>query len=177
MVGGWLKVAMDPSMGAAPQEGVITIRDFAVRGEAALDRVVSGAQPGSRAGVKFDSAHAEFSRVPGGQLKIRDGVVQGNLGATIDGQIDYASDEIRLRGSFIPLSQLNNALGQLPIVGMLLGGGNEGLLGVTYEVVGPPNAPRLNVNPLSAVAPGVFRKIFEFRNAPSDRSFEPRRSD
>ena len=43
---------------------------------------------------------------------------------------------------------------------------------MTYEVVGPPNAPRLNVNPLSAVAPGLLRKLFEFRNAPSDRGFE-----
>ena len=33
-------------------------------------------------------------------------------------------------------------------------------------------APRLNVNPLSAVAPGLLRKLFEFRNAPSDRGFE-----
>jgi len=33
---------------------------------------------------------------------------------------------------------------------------------VTYEVVGTPGAPVLNVNPISAVAPGMFRKIFEF---------------
>ena len=114
---------------------------------------------------------AEFTRMPG-RLEIREGVVQGNIGATIDGQIDYVSDEVHLRGSFVPLYQLNNMLGQIPIVGIFLGGGNEGLLGVTYEVIGPPNAPRLNVNPLSAVAPGLLRKLFEFRNAPSDRGFE-----
>jgi hypothetical protein len=33
---------------------------------------------------------------------------------------------------------------------------------VTYEVVGSPSAPVLRVNPISAMAPGVLRKIFEF---------------
>jgi hypothetical protein len=55
--------------------------------------------------------------------------------------------------------------GRLPFVGPLLGGQNEGLLGVTYEVVGPPHAPTLRVNPISAVAPGFLRKLFEFRGA------------
>jgi hypothetical protein len=30
-------------------------------------------------------------------------------------------------------------------------------------VVGQPSAPILRVNPVSAILPGVFRKIFEFR--------------
>ncbi len=56
--------------------------------------------------------------------------------------------------------------GQIPIVGLFLGGGsNEGLIGITYEVVGTPGAPVLRVNPISAVAPGVFRKFFEFPNS------------
>jgi hypothetical protein len=55
---------------------------------------------------------------------------------------------------------------RLPILGMFLGGGeNEGLLGVTYQVVGSPAAPVLQVNPMSAIAPGFLRKLFEFRGA------------
>ncbi len=38
------------------------------------------------------------------------------------------------------------------------------MLGVTYEVVGPPNAMVLRVNPMSAMMPGIFRKMFEFRH-------------
>jgi hypothetical protein len=52
--------------------------------------------------------------------------------------------------------------GQIPIVGLFLGGSNEGLIGLTYEVVGPTSAPVLRVNPISAVAPGLLRKFFEF---------------
>ena len=47
-------------------------------------------------------------------------------------------------------------------VGEVGGGSNEGLIGVTYEVVGTPGQPVLRVNPISAMAPGVLRKIFEF---------------
>jgi hypothetical protein len=53
--------------------------------------------------------------------------------------------------------------GQIPFFGLLLGGGsNEGLIGVTYEVVGTPGQPVMRVNPISAIFPGVTRKIMEF---------------
>ena len=84
------------------------------------------------------------------------------IGATVDGYIDYMRDEVRMRGTFVPLYGLNNMFGQIPVFGLFLGGSNEGLLGVTYEVVGPPGAPVLRVNPISAVAPGLLRKFFEF---------------
>jgi hypothetical protein len=69
---------------------------------------------------------------------------------------------VHLRGTLIPLYGANNLLGQLPIVGLFLGGEKEGLVGVTYEVVGKPAGPVLHVNPLSALAPGLLRKVFEF---------------
>jgi hypothetical protein len=52
-------------------------------------------------------------------------------------------------------------------VGLFLGGGsNEGMFGITYEVSGTTSNPRPIVNPISAIAPGVLRKFFEFREAP-----------
>jgi hypothetical protein len=30
-------------------------------------------------------------------------------------------------------------------------------------VVGSPHAPTLRVNPMSAITPGILRKVFEFR--------------
>lgn len=85
------------------------------------------------------------------------------IGATIEGSIDYGANQVRMSGTFVPMYGLNNMFGQIPIVGLFLGGGsNEGLIGVTYEVVGTPGKPVLRVNPISAMAPGVLRKIFEF---------------
>jgi hypothetical protein len=95
------------------------------------------------------------------------------IGATIDGTLNDQSNDVHMRGTFVPLYGLNNMFGQIPIFGLFLGGSNEGLLGVTYEVVGPPSAPVLRVNPISAVAPGLLRKFFEFpnTNAPAPQSF------
>ena len=77
-------------------------------------------------------------------MVVRDGVVRGPMvGATIEGKIDYVRDDVRLRGTFVPFYGINNMFGQIPIVGLFLGGGsNEGLLGITYEASGPPRAPR-----------------------------------
>jgi len=169
--GGQMWIAMDPpgADALAPQDGVLNIRDFSVRGEAALDRVAAGAvPPGSppgtqRPGVEFARMQVEFTRTLG-RFAIREGIVKGPMiGATTDGYIDYLKDDVRLRGTFVPFYGLNNMFGQIPLFGIFLGGGNnEGLVGLTFEVVGAPSAPTLRVNPISAVAPGLLRKFFEF---------------
>lgn len=181
MIGGKMWIGMDPpSQDASPQEGLINVRDFAIRGEGALDRVVSGqSNAAARANaIEFTLARAEFVRTPG-RMSIRDGVVRGpTVGATIEGNIDYVRDAVNVRGTLVPLYGLNNMFGQIPIVGLFLGGGsNEGIFGITYEVSGPTSNPRPMVNPISAIAPGVLRKFFEFRDTTqTDRAFaEPSR--
>ncbi|HEY1885713.1 MAG TPA: hypothetical protein VGG86_06615, partial [Roseiarcus sp.] len=180
VVGGEMWVALDPqSADLAPQEGILDVRGFIVRGEAALERVAAGPQQpgGPSPGVEFSHLRVDFTRSLG-RFTIRDGLLKGpTIGGTIDGYIDYHRDEVRMRGTFVPLYGLNNMFGQLPIVGPFLGGSNEGLLGVTYEVVGPPSTPVLRVNPISAVAPGLLRKFFEFPggNAPMQSYAEPGR--
>jgi hypothetical protein len=174
LFGGQMWVAMDPPTPEhAPQIGTLYIRNFTVRGEPGLDRVVAGAPGQAQGGVQFSEAHCDFTRVPG-RMAVRDGVVRGPVvGATIEGQIDYLKDDMHLRGTFVPFYGLNNMFGQLPIVGLFLGGGsNEGLVGITYEASGPPNAPRITVNPVTAIAPGLLRK---FIPSPDnfDRNFMP----
>lgn len=182
IVGGQMWVAMDPPSGdQTPQNGVLNIRDFSVRGEPALDRVAATPAPGeggvrasaASTGVHFSRMKVDFVRSPG-KLTIRDGVVWGPaVGATLEGDLDYARDQVRMRGTFVPAYALNNMLARIPIVGFFLGGNeNEGLLGLTFEVAGSPSAPTLRVNPMSAVAPGFLRKIFEFRRA-DDRAMTP----
>ena len=170
--GGQMVVAMEPPMSEpTAREGLINVRDFTVKGMDQLDRVAAGGPHGIQNGVSFTALRAEFTR-QNGALTIRDGVVKGPLiGATIEGSIDYPANQVRMSGTFVPMYGLNNIFGQLPVIGLFLGGGsNEGLIGVTYEVVGTPSAPVMRVNPISAMAPGVLRKIFEFntgkQNAP-----------
>jgi hypothetical protein len=163
IVGGEMWVAMDPqSAEQAPQDGILNIRDFTVRGEAALDRVAGAPAGQPQTGVEFSRLRVDFTRSLG-RFAIKEGLVRGPvIGATVEGYIDYMRDDVRMRGTFVPLYGINNMFGQIPIFGLFLGGSNEGLLGVTYEVVGPPGTPTLRVNPISAVAPGLLRKFFEF---------------
>jgi Protein of unknown function len=173
MSGGSMWIAMDsPGVDGAAQQGQINVRDFSVRGEANLDRVVKGAPEAQRSGIEFTRMRIEFTRMPG-KFIIRDGVLRGPvIGATVDGQIDYPRDEVRMRGTIVPLYGLNNIFGQIPIVGLFLGGPNEGPVGITYEVVGKPASPVMRVNPISAVAPGLLRKVFEFPSSTNERAFQ-----
>ncbi len=163
MNGGQMAMAMDPpSVNNPTQLGAMNVRNFSVHDESQLERAVANGTQVPRNNIDFSGMKIEFARTPG-RVALRDGVVRGPvLGGTIDGFIDYAHDEVHLRGTLIPLYGANNLLGQLPIVGLFLGGEKEGLVGVTYEVVGKPGTPVLHVNPLSALAPGLLRKVFEF---------------
>ena len=163
IVGGQLQLAMDPPT-AEPgaKEGLVSVRDFSVKGEAALDRLAAGGPAGAQNGISFSRARAEFTR-QNGQLTIRDGVLKGPMiGGTIEGSIDSGS-QVRMSGTFVPMYGLNNMFGQIPVLGLIIGGGsNEGLFAVTYEVVGTTDKPVISVNPISAILPGVSRKIMEF---------------
>ena len=51
-------------------------------------------------------------------------------------------------------------LTKIPLVGVLLSGGqNDGVFGLSYRVHGSMSSPTLTVNPLSAIAPGILRRI------------------
>ncbi|WP_456621168.1 MULTISPECIES: YhdP family protein [unclassified Bradyrhizobium] len=174
-IGGQIVVAMEPPApeSSTPREGLINLRDFTVKGEAQLERVAAGAPNGTGSGVSFSALRAEFTR-QNGALTIRDGVVKGPMiGATIEGSIDYPGNQVCMSGTFVPMYGVNNIFGQIPLFGIFLGGGNnEGLIGVTYEVVGTPAAPVMRVNPISAMAPGLFRKIFEFNTGKQNSPFD-----
>ena len=40
---------------------------------------------------------------------------------------------------------------------------NEGLFGVTFAIRGPLDKPDFKINPMSALVPGAFRRMFEYR--------------
>jgi hypothetical protein len=149
--------------------GFLMARDFTLRNEPALRRLLSEApQEGAERAADsaaFTKMRIDFSRV-GSATTIREALIFGpQLGVTFNGVIDQARDRISLSGTFIPAYGLNNAFASIPVFGSLLTGGrNEGVLGITFGVSGRAAQPNVTINPLSAVAPGIFRRMFEFRN-------------
>jgi Protein of unknown function len=163
VTGGQMALVMEAQSADNPaQQGTLNVRNFAVHDEAQLERAVGNNKEIHRNAIDFSGMRVEFTRMPG-RVALRDGVVRGPLlGGTIDGVVDYGHDDVHLRGTLVPLYGPNNLLGQLPLLGLFLGGEKEGLVGITYEVVGRPGTPILRINPISALAPGLLRKVFEF---------------
>ncbi|WP_162559337.1 DUF3971 domain-containing protein [Microvirga sp. 17 mud 1-3] len=174
MVGGDLVLQM--AAGDGPQAGALTLRDFALKNEPALRRIIptqtqvvagqdkAGNPQAVRVDVNevaFTKARVDFTRTAG-RLEFKDAAIFGSqVGFTLGGYIDNAKDRMDISGTFVPAYGLNNAFAQVPLFGPLLGGGQyEGLFAVNFRVAGPSDAPTLTVNPLSAVAPGFLRKLF-----------------
>ena len=95
------------------------------------------------------------------------------LGGTIEGTLDYAADRVDLKGVFVPAYALNNFFASVPLLGPILGGAQyEGLFAVPFVINGRASAPVMRINPVSAIAPGFLRKLFEIQregggNAPA----------
>ena len=65
-------------------------------------------------------------------------------------------------------------LTKIPLVGVLLSGGqNDGVFGVSYRVHGSMSGPTLTVNPLSAIAPGILRRILGAIDGTTSRGGAP----
>jgi hypothetical protein len=175
MEGGQLKVAM--RIGDNALAGSLRIKNFILRDEPALRRlVVEGAQQrpigmapsgATQRQPNFDPNSVAFSHLQvnfqraGSRLDVHDGTMYGaDMGLTVDGWLDFARDRVSMEGTFVPAYGVNNLFSQVPLFGPLLGGGaHEGLFAVNYNISGAASKPTLNINPLSAIAPGFLRKI------------------
>jgi hypothetical protein len=170
MEGGTLDLFMqDADEGS---RGSANVTKFVLRDEPALRQLAAaGEAPGdSRFGqgpaldpdaMRFEKMSASFTASTG-RLDLREAVIyNSSVGLTTQGFVDFGRDRVDLNGTFVPVYQVNNLITHIPVVGMLLGGGShEGVFGVNYRIVGPASGPTLTVNPLSAMTPGILRKVF-----------------
>ena len=86
------------------------------------------------------------------------------MGITMDGTVYDPNDRMSITGTFMPANGVNLAVSAIPLLGQLFSNGKDnGLIGVTYKLTGPRTNPELVINPLSIVTPGVFNRVFEFK--------------
>ena len=120
MVGGKMWVGMDPPnagrLGAGRRHQCQRLLDS--RRQYARARRIERARRGARTTTSTSARRVPTSPARPGRMTVRDGVLRGPmLGATIEGNIDYARDQVAMRGTLVPLYGLNNMFGQIPIVG------------------------------------------------------------
>jgi len=159
--------------------GIFSVRNLSITNDPAIEtlrqrrdlfetddagRVLIPGRDKSGGDAGFETLEITFTRA-GDVLTITRGALQGAVfGGTVSGTVNLLTQNMDLTGTFVPIYALNNIFANIPILGFALGGGSgEGLLGVTYRVSGPLTEPVLSVNPVSAIAPGIFRKMFEFQ--------------
>jgi hypothetical protein len=115
-------------------------------------------------GLNFDRLEGRF--VWEGQRYTLDDVrtAGGALGLNVEGTLDFAANQVDLRGTVVPFSFFNSIISNIPIVGdIITGGKGGGLVAATYQAKGPVQKPEISVNPVSFLAPGILRRIF-FQN-------------
>lgn len=135
--------------------------------EPALARLSTASAVGPTSGLSTADIRRLAFRIAfnNGRLGIDEGFLRTDTaGLTMNGDVDFTKGVIRLAGSYLPASRLDRLLGAVPILGWtVFNGGQAGLLGLSYRLNGPIDAPDLTVNPLSAVAPGILRRLFEMK--------------
>ncbi len=188
MVGGngTLDINLD-GRGAAEKQGTATITRFRLLGDPiaaevfqvpdgtrpAIDQVRPGPRRVLREEFDFELLQAPFL-VGNGQLIIQDAVARGPLiGASLRGKVDFRTRRLNLGGTYIPLSGLNRAVSDVPLLGDLLTGPRgEGIFGLTFLINGAMTNPQVTVNPFSGFTPGLLRELMQM--VPENQTIAPR---
>ncbi|MFT7595399.1 MAG: hypothetical protein ACI8R4_002727 [Paracoccaceae bacterium] len=112
-------------------------------------------------GIQFTEVDAKFRLGPSKLILHKSSAVGPSIGLSMDGVYDVPTGRLNMQGTISPLYLLNS-------IGSILTRKGEGVIGFTYKLKGTSSAPTVQVNPLSALAPGMFREIFRTNPPVSD---------
>ena len=70
---------------------------------------------------------------------------------------------ISLRGTLVPATTINKAIGSIPVLGKILVGTKtgEGVFGVSFKIKGPPKNLQTTVNPIKTLTPRFITRTLE----------------
>lgn len=181
LIGGDLSLAVDlspmpgPGQGKAQNayDGVLKIEKFKIVNQPFFARLLAaGSFTGlddlmRGEGITFSKLEQTFQG-RGDLITLTNGRAAGPaIGLTTQGTINRGNDKVDLNGTIVPLYGLNSVFGEVPLIGDILGSRDgEGIFGVTYGISGPVDELRVAVNPVSMLAPGFLRKIFQMGQTP-----------
>lgn len=175
MEGGRLRVDLRGAEGGA-LVGRVAARDFWLVDEPRLASLVSSPSDARGRSLndvvrgKLDVQRVFFDRAVSGikqgkgYLALENGVIRGpDIGSTFQGTVYDETGSMSMTGTFMPAYGINRLFAEIPLIGQILGNGRDrGLIGITFRLAGSTESPQLQINPLSAIAPGIFRSVFEF---------------
>lgn len=166
-VGGRMDMTLIPRPERGEYDGSMKITNVRARNASTLAGLLSAIsvvglleQLGGE-GIHFANVDARFRLTPDGVTLHESSAVGASLGLTMEGVYRFTSATIDMQGVLTPIYVLNGILEQAKIFGGLFGRKTgEGLFGFNYTLKGSVKEPRVGVNPLSILTPGLFREIF-----------------
>ncbi len=167
LIGGELDVSGELASGGVSRFDLV-VRNARLRNAPFLTQILSLASLRGLAdtlggeGVMFSEISIPL-KIGGGHYIIDGGRASGPaLGLTVNGWLRSDGGRLALDGVLVPSFGVNSALGGIPIIGdLIVGRDGEGIFSLTYSVRGSLEKAQVSINPLSAVAPGMLRRIFE----------------
>jgi uncharacterized protein YhdP len=174
--GGTMQVlgAYDDTQKSQPLSGRMTMKNLRAVRTPFLARLLGiGSFTGlanllSGEGIVFETGEVPFEQKDG-VLTLKPSRLSGpQLGITFEGTVNSKTDSLSVNGTAVPAFVLNTMLGKIPLLGGLLVG--DGIIGVNFAVSGAKSDPQFTINPLSVIAPGFLRRIFQ---APEVRAPSP----
>lgn len=110
-------------------------------------------------GIHFNQVDAKFQLSPERVTLYSGSAVGVSMGISMEGYYNTGNKWLDMEGVISPIYALN--------LGGIFSRQGEGLVGVKYALDGVASAPRVRVDPLSVLTPGVFRDIF--RRSPPEK--------
>jgi len=171
IIGGQLELAAD-AQGNFPMEKTVKakldMRDFAIVNISLVTKILSAAsfvgilEQMKSGGVAFDTLESELEYA-NEVLSIRKTRMEGlSMGMTAEGRISFMDDSMELNGVVVPFNLINKMVGLIPILGKLIVG--DGIIATNYTVTGAYKDPDVRIEPLSTLAVGSLRSIFNHIN-------------
>ncbi len=170
---------------AAPWRGQLAVADFRVAKAPILARLLTLASLtgisdlATGKGIHFSRLDIPFA-MQSRRLTISNARAVGSeIGISASGEIDLESESTRLEGTVVPAYTLNTLVGRIPLVGKILTGGEDGgIFAVDYSLSGPLDKPKIEVNPLTSLAPGILRNLLRgLAKSGTDQPREPELQD
>lgn len=166
--GGAMLLKLKPHGAPGIYNGQLLVRDTRLRRAPAMAELLNAISivglidQMNGEGIAFSEVDARFQLSPERVTLAQSSAIGPSMGISMDGYYFFESGKLRMQGVLSPVYILN-------VVGRIFAPRKgEGLIGFNYELRGQAANPRVSVNPLSVLTPGMFREIF--RRAPPDIS-------
>ena len=113
-------------------------------------------------GIRFDEFEMNFQNK--NNLMTIDEIysIGPAISILMDGYVEK-NKLISLRGTLVPATTINKAIGSIPVLGKILVGTKtgEGVFGVSFKIKGPPKNLETTVNPIKTLTPRFITRTLE----------------